>query len=438
MSLKTRTLLTALSALGLPSSVAGWWDEGHMLSTAITKSLLSEETVQKYENVLKCSDNQGEWANFTDLVRATVWMKHVRCNPSDTGDSCAGIDPKHRHGFRLMDDWGEDETPWKPPTSDSGYFPPWNETNLTLPSQYNLFAQDTIGRAVSFLMERPTSAWSLGFHLRVFLNVFTNLHQRLNAGSYHDKIFPDGRGQHHLRCVNGSGNLSGRCQSIPGVVTLWDLYESGCGGMTRSWSSLVEDDNAYVTRRAADVAATHLPDYFIRHALGRLSEDWDNADKNYGFGEGLKDDFTDAIKRISDDSMVNWHRIWFEYSSNASRDTFYAPGSFKFTVSRDAALKQIAVAGYRLASWLNALAPYIPDEAPCDLSAQPAPAPTPAGVDEVRASRWGIAIAAVVSFVVGGGVAYVFALWAKKENNNNELEAGLAAPQALHVEQQQA
>jgi len=429
MSVKTTTLLTAVSALALPSSVAGWWDEGHMLPTAIAKSLLSEATVKKYENVLKCSDSQGEWANFTELVRATVWMDHARCTPSETGDRCAGISPQNRHGLSLMDDWRSDETPWKPEAKYS---------NVTLPkSGYNKFASDAIGKVVSALRERPTSAWSLAYHLRVFLNVFTNLHQRLNTGEYYDDVFPNGRGQYELKCLNqdegSNGMPPGKCADIPGVTTFHDLYESGCGGMTKGWPELVKDDNTYVRQRAADLLKAHPAQNFIDNR-DRLSPDWNNADKNYGFGNGSQEEFQDAIQQIADDSLNAFGSIFQEHFRDPDRDDTYAPSFIKISICRTGSLvNQTAVGGYRLASWLNALAQYIPDEAPCDLTS-PETTTSPDEEEEkdweatIVAYRWGIFGAAALTFVIGGGVGYAVGN-RKNAQNNNELEAGLAGPQ---------
>jgi len=290
-------------------------------------------------------------------------------------------------------------------------------SNVTLPSQYNTLASQGLGKIVSNLMEKPTSVWSLAFHLRVFLHVFTDIHQPQHVGEYFDEVFPDGLwGGHRLRCIGEP------CDSIPGVWNFHNFWDAGVGNMTKLWSFLVKDDNAYVTRRAAEVMVQSPADPFIHGRSKRLSEYWNNADNNYGFGEGLIVNFTAAIKHITDDSMDRWSSIYGEYYSNASRDGTYKPSADYIRIGQDAARSQIALAGYRLASWLNALAPYIPDEAPCDLSA---PAPD-IGKDYdsiIFAYRIGILMTAIATFVTGGVVGWFYA---RRRKHNVEIEASLA------------
>merc|ERR1739844_232044 len=101
------------------------------------------------------------------------------------------------------------------------------------------------------------------------------------------------------------------------------------------------------------------PAYFFTTG-GKLDQSWDQSDEQYGLPSNLLDFLVDMVM----DTHSHIEFVYREYLNGSHPSNEFAPSAEYVKQVQRISKEQVALGGYRLASWLNYHAKYLPRD-PC-------------------------------------------------------------------------
>eukprot|EP00931_Biecheleriopsis_adriatica_P077227 TRINITY_DN50834_c0_g1_i1.p1 TRINITY_DN50834_c0_g1~~TRINITY_DN50834_c0_g1_i1.p1 ORF type:complete len:417 (+),score=76.78 TRINITY_DN50834_c0_g1_i1:55-1251(+) len=357
--------------LGAPQARA-WWDEAHLLTAAVAKRYL--EHTDQFNAILKTA--RSDFANFSDVVTAAVWLDHMKCTDKQVAEGmpfCKGL--SNPASFKMLDEWHFVNLPFNPDNMTLKRA----DTLMPFYEKASYFIADAVGALSDVgktLGSGTKSTWTWNLMLRMILHILGDLHQPLHVSTLYSATFPGSDMGGNLIQLQGP--------SLP-ATNLHALWDAAGGMWTTSWpvSSSVLD--AEVQR----ITGEHSPESFIQQ--GRLAQDWQNSSSSYGILSYKK-----FLEGIANDTGKFAHEVYGEYLEQSAKGDpkTYHPSDAYLARVKEISEAQVALGGYRLASWLNELSSHLP-VAPS--SSEPAPPPP-----ESSEPGWGVvAIAGVVGVVIG-------------------------------------
>lgn len=326
----------------------GWWDEGHLATAAVAKLNLRQP--QSYDEALSCADPEG--VNFTDLVTSSAWADYAKCEPRDDHQAyCQSLKEKHSTKVFFPFHLAKSRPVYDP--FDLGTDLPL-EAQLINPRDPNFPSGITMMEDVSnSLRAGGQTPWSLALQLRLVLHAWGDMHQPLHTGDLYDPLnFPTGDAGGNFIRINGS--------AIPqGTTNLHALWDAVGGDMPGSMPLHQMD------AKAQELASEYPADFFIQQ--GKLSESWDKPDQRFGVPTDVAQFVVDMVADThSHIQLVYSEYLSTEYSRAKYPSRTYEPSAEYVNHVRTLSKQQVALGGYRLASWLNFHAQYLPSN-PCGL-----------------------------------------------------------------------
>jgi len=201
------------------------------------------------------------------------------------------------------------------------------------------------------LMGQPKSSWSLAFQLRVALHIWGDLHQPLHTSDLYDR-------RNFLRGDRGGNNIRVDGQYLKaGEETLHAVWDSVAGFMPGSMPIQKED----LEQVAAKLIAEYPPESFIFQL--KLSQAWNSNQSGQRFG--MPEKIVDFVHDFVVDTHTHIPFVYDEYIRTYYPSVVYTPSYEYMLQAEEIAKQQVVLGGYRLASWLNFHAQYLPAE-PCN------------------------------------------------------------------------
>jgi len=347
----SRSAVMMTISFGQVLQANAWWDQGHMVTGMVAKMNLLEP--EKFNAVLSCKDGTDPGNdNFTDIVPSSTWMDHVKCRSDEAHlPYCQGLAKKA--GAVVF---------FATHLAKKTYDPHHLGNNLPLSGRVSLspdFMDRDFPNGVSALDDislairgKAESSWSLAFQLRAALHIWGDLHQPLHTGDlYNSGAFRRGdKGGNDVK-------LKGPARRV-NEDNLHALWDSVGGNMPNSFPMDTQET-------ARTLMQEYPPSYFIQR--GKLASNWDSAGGNFG----IRDVSRFAIDFVKD---TNSHLpfVYQEYLASSvyppvnprADEEKYSPSEAYVQEVQRRGRQQVALGGYRLASWLNYHAEFMPEK-PC-------------------------------------------------------------------------
>ncbi|KAF8819073.1 hypothetical protein IE077_001737 [Cardiosporidium cionae] len=210
------------------SNAEAWWDEGHMLISAIARQQLTESELKILQNVLKQWDGVNSGNDLIDF--AAVWPDHLKC--SSKAPYCSGL--SYYGATEVFNTWHYVDLPYNP-------------GNITLDACSTCEATGSIGGGmtlhklwftIQLADKHPCNATSCplqigstftwNFLLRMFLHIFGDLHQPLHCVEGYSHTFPHG----------AKGGNSIHLKGVYNSLNLHALFDSAIDTYKESWPKL--------------------------------------------------------------------------------------------------------------------------------------------------------------------------------------------------------
>lgn len=342
---------------------SAWFDSGHMTIAAIARSYADQAKVAALEVLLDQSSLslQGRLGN---LVTAATWMDKIKCRPDQVKSNfpaCIGVDkPPQNMLLDMMHfvEWPYNKDGWEavPTVFPSG------QLNGQGGALWALSSASTVLSPGSGITD-PAS-WDMS--LRTMVHIFGDIHQPLHVAQlYSPKLLEDG----------DMGGMKIRLKSenvgplLPMLHLLWDAAGgNGKDGDDAAWwmnhppkidaeNSVVNADIEEVVKQ---VTVKYPPSYFIPE---RLDPYWNNAEAGCGISN-LKpvNKFTSRLFTLFQDALVDTRQfapeayeeflVQLRAQPSLEKLPVYTPSDDYIQTVREVSMKQIALAGYRVASAL--------------------------------------------------------------------------------------
>jgi len=356
------TLLLYAHLLVHPFLGAAWFDSGHMTVAAIARQYADPEKVAALDVLLNTS-SLSHGHVLGNIVTAAAWMDKIKCRPDQVKAKflgCKGITkPPHNNLLDKMHfiKWPYNKDGWDPaPASlpdglaDDGALWALRSASVVL----------SPGSGVS-----EPSSWDMS--VRTMVHLFADLHQPLHLGDlYYDGVFDQGT-LGGLRIKIKAEHVS---PMLPMLHMLWDAAGGNgkAGGDAPWWlnhppkndaadKGIVDADIEAVVRY---VTKKYPPDSFIPD---RLDPGWNSAEAGCGISKLRSlNEFTPRLYTFVEDIALDTRKLvrfaYEEYvallqgSDPHGKTPDYAPSAKYIQEVQEMSLKQIALAGYRLASVL--------------------------------------------------------------------------------------
>jgi hypothetical protein len=278
-------LITVFFVLFYTSTLFGWWDVPHMLVCQIAKNQLDERTIHQVEEVL---------AYFHEDFPESSTFVTASCFPDDI--TTLGLS-----GFKV----------WH------GVLKPYSLNNFltdrekgcieTLINDNNLHA--AIRQSVKTLKNPEAKKWERSFMMRFLLHCVADIHQPLHCVQLYSPEFPHGDLAGHRFITNGT--------RYKNLHLLWDAaFGIGDKKMVRPLSL---DDETWICEQA-DLIEKMFPEYSMPESTNMDYIQWSN--ESYLIA-----------------TQIAYHDI----------RPYEIPSSEYLATGQRIALRQIALAGYRLA-----------------------------------------------------------------------------------------
>lgn len=284
-----KKLLTVFFVFFFSCKLFAWWDAPHMLICQIAKDQLDAATVQKVENLL---------AHFeSDFPESSTFLT-ASCFPDDI--TSLGLS-----GFKV----------WH------GVLTPYSVDNFltereigcieSLINDNNLHS--AIRQCIKTLRNPKAKNWEKSFMLRFFLHCVGDIHQPLHCVQLYSHQFPHGDLAGHRFLISGS--------AYKNLHLLWDAaFGIGAQKMARPLSS---KDEQWICETAHSIESM-----FPQNSIPE--------NKNMDYLQWSKESYQIAVQ--------------VAYNGIQPGKT---PSSQYLAIGKHTALRQIALAGYRLAKLIN-------------------------------------------------------------------------------------
>lgn len=368
--------------------VIAWRDEGHMLTAAVASRYVTE--LSKFQNALNCSTS---YANFSTMGPAAVWLDHVQCTESQADlPWCQGL--AQALGMKLFTAWQSSKQAYDP--FNLGEALPVKARVGDWPLDEGMPTAMTALREIGMSWGgEPTSPWSYTFQLRIALHIWGDIHNPVHVSEFYDAgAFKTGDW--------GANKVKTNTSFASDLHAVWDTVG---GNMRGNWP--LEDFEA----RVDDLIQMHPPEKFIEN--GRLIDGWRFANASFGL---TKDSVEGFIRYMVEDSRSLVPFVYAEWLSGDYPGE-YTPSEEYLNQTAMKAAEQVALGGYRLASWLNYHSHLFPEDACSAYRPQPGPSQ--------RQSFLEIAEYGAIGVVVGGILAAIFVWYLPDEAQQHAKETEL-------------
>lgn len=356
-------LLLYAHLLAHPFFGAAWFDSGHLAVAAIARHYADQEKVAALDVLLNTS-SLSHGHVLGNLLTAAVWMDKIKCRPDQVKTDfpgCRGImKPPQNNLLDRMHfiQWPYNKDGWDPAPAS---LPAGLADDGALWALRSASAVLRPGSGVS-----EPSSWDMS--VRTMVHIFADLHQPLHMGDlYYDGVFDQGsRGG--IRIKIKAEHVS---PVLPMLHLLWDAAGgNGKDGGDAPWwlnhprkndaadKGIVDADIEAVVKY---VTTEYPPDSFIPN---RLDPGWNSVEAGCGISKLTSPDkFTPRLLTFVEGAALDTRKLvsfaYEEYvallegSEPDGNAPDYSPSAKYIRQVQETSLKQIALAGYRLASVLS-------------------------------------------------------------------------------------
>lgn len=284
--------ILALAACLFVTESFAWNDTVHMIIAEIAKNHLNPKVLGKIEDLAENID--GEFPPPFDFIESACWMNDIsRC------------------GCKVLDSWHEMAMPYDPGKvlSDAD-----RKAILSkLKDNSSVFA---LNEAMSTLKNPQAGPWEKNFMLRILLHCIAELHQPLACTSFYSVDFPSGDGGGKLFMIRGKQSLREFWDNgLDFVKNLGEVW-----GWTHDRTFEEEEEMSAALKK---ILSEFPPSSFVNREIGEF-EDW----------------------------AIESHELAATYAYQGIKPG-EIPTSDYIQRCRPIAIRQIALAGYRLAGKLN-------------------------------------------------------------------------------------
>jgi len=371
--------MVAVAALLAATQVhvaSAWWDKTPRVIANIASRFLREPN--KFTRILACDSDR--YPMFQSLEDAAVWLQRMPCGDHPGGGyfPCGVLQDKNSHNLRMWQAWSKAEKPYNPKGAELPIKAKFRAAAVGLTSDTSPTAITALSEISKILHSTPTAGWSWAFHLRVALSLISDIHQPLRTMSLYDSAATGGdRGATFANGDDGGKKI--KMAVIPNVwladgLSLFDWWESGAGLLP--YQQYGNDQDPFdVAAYADEIMLEHTALEMVEE--GRLAKTWNDATDDFGGGWGVGWDSPTLSPQARENGMKGHFEtivadtyklneaIYFDYLESevyGNQTVGWAPGLEYRNKAKHIAGGQMAVAGYRLASWLNFIGQYIPED----------------------------------------------------------------------------
>lgn len=351
-----------------PQHVGAFSDHAKVMIVEVAKRYLSESALMKYETALRCDNGGDEEAHapFSTLAIAAVWLDRQRCGLNVQGTQCRGVPLDHTYGTGIFDIWSVSKQPYDP-EGLGDQLPVRARIGDSPPNRRQPTGITVLDQISKTMANRPTGSYTWGFHVRTMLSIFGALHNPTHTVDLHLPGLLDGDNGGALIRIENTTSGSGE--------TLQEVWAHCAGSCMKEWPL------GDLSEQVRNLVAEFPPAMFISKeepSQGRLRDSWDNESASWGV-PGSTGGRTNWLVHMVEDTRQFKEFIYEEYLASLPETREKWPGfspspQYLGKVSRTT-LEQIALAGYRLSSWLDFHAQFIPlslcDQADVELADEP-------------------------------------------------------------------
>lgn len=289
-----KRVLPFLVVLGLllGKPLFGWHDAGHMIVPLIAKDHLYPETRKKVDELLAVL--APAFPDTADFVRASVWGDLLR-----------------NGGLNAMSAWHFSELPYDPDhvltDSDIAFYKGKREGEIVM----------ALNECKKTLGDRNAGTWEKAFALRWIIHLIADIHEPLHCCTLFNLYFPKG---------DRGGNLYAVRDSLGHNLHM--MWDAGCGALPVI--SYLEYSDA--------------PNHLRSEALRGLAQEWQKQHPRNKFAQLGQKNFEAWAE---ESHYLAIHHAYKDMPMGGTPSTAY------LNQARDVVMRQLVLAGYRLADILN-------------------------------------------------------------------------------------
>lgn len=293
---KKIVLSLALMITASTEPLSAWWDVGHMTVAKIAYDELTPEVRQQVDLYLETVS--GPFPNHSNFMSASIWADDIA-----------------NDGLNAFWVW-------------HGSAQPYDPQNILTEEEHQAMIDSFIDHDIVWAIEEcmhtisnpKASPWAKGFMLRMLIHIMGDVHQPLHCASLYSKDFPNGdRAGTRFKIIH------------PQFKSLHQIFDGVFGlGTRRPEKPMTNEDTAFISDLASE-----LTDMYSR----------------------------DSFPQLHDNNVDHWRQESYEIAINFAYANIEPNQSVAQSVIDEGQIvtgKQIALAGYRLADFLNdALMPIV-------------------------------------------------------------------------------
>eukprot|EP01069_Polyplicarium_translucidae_P000444 Polyplicarium_translucidae@DN1248_c0_g1_i1.p1 len=350
--------MKGLLATGLvPLLANAWWDEGHALSSTVTRLVLLNEgkrdVVDAIEGYLSAWDREFPEMEG-NLHYSSVWADHQKCYYW-SHYRCVGL--KRLPGIRVFDPWHWTSKPWFPSNYEL------NEGHIA--NHFPLSGVTGSDRLLTMILEDITfrgqeddpkwnefgTTWSVNFQLRLLSHMYTDLHNPVHAlETFAAPFLPDNDTD-----LTGGGDAGGSRWQVDDECAVFEGMENKPTNLHAIWDAVITD---------AAKSWPHIPVSYLEEKAAKWMEDHPPSADDLKLDAMNIDDLVNESHDMLGSTVFSEFKWFLEDGTTPNPEPIvqpYCPSQSYVDEMVVVARKRVVLGGYRLAEVLKEITPFLPD-----------------------------------------------------------------------------